>query len=164
MSEIVNALKRAEVDQLMEVCREYDNNPGELINILRSAQSIFGYLPAEVQEIIARQLKIPVSQVYGVVSFYPYFTMIPRGKNPISLCTGTACHVRGADKVLNELKRHLKLEVGETSPDGNFSLNCLGCIGACGLAPVMIVGDKTYGRVSTDQVKEILKEYGHETE
>ena len=88
--------------------------------------------------------------------------MIPRGKNPISICTGTACYVRGAEKVLAEFKRILKLDVGETSADGEFSLNCLRCVGACGLSPVVVVGDKTYGRVSPDQVKEILKEYGYE--
>ncbi|MGI6478027.1 MAG: NAD(P)H-dependent oxidoreductase subunit E [Salinivirgaceae bacterium] len=162
MAELKVALKHAEVEQLIDVCREFNNNPGELINVLHRAQGIFGYLPAEVQEIIARELNIPVAKVYGVVTFYSYFTMIPRGKNPISICTGTACYVRGAEKVLAEFKRILKLDVGETSADGEFSLNCLRCVGACGLSPVVVVGDKTYGRVSPDQVKEILKEYGYE--
>lgn len=162
MTELKVALKQAEVEQLIEVCREFNNNPGELINVLHRAQGIFGYLPAEVQEVIARELNIPVAKVYGVVTFYSYFTMIPRGKNPISICTGTACYVRGAEKVLAEFKRILKLDVGETSADGEFSLNCLRCVGACGLSPVVVVGDKTYGRVSPDQVKEILKEYGYE--
>jgi len=162
MTELKVALKQAEVEQLIEVCREFNNNPGELINVLHRAQGIFGYLPAEVQEVIARELNIPVAKVYGVVTFYSFFTMIPRGKNPISICTGTACYVRGAEKVLAEFKRILKLDVGETSADGEFSLNCLRCVGACGLSPVVVVGDKTYGRVSPDQVKEILKEYGYE--
>jgi len=162
MTELKVALKQAEVEQLIEVCREFNNDPGELINVLHRAQGIFGYLPAEVQEVIARELNIPVAKVYGVVTFYSFFTMIPRGKNPISICTGTACYVRGAEKVLAEFKRILKLDVGETSADGEFSLNCLRCVGACGLSPVVVVGDKTYGRVSPDQVKEILKEYGYE--
>ena len=162
MAESKVALKRAEIEKLVEVCREFNNIPGELINVLHRAQSIFGYLPAEVQEVIARELNVSVAKVYGVVTFYSYFTMIPRGKYPISVCTGTACYVRGAEKVLNEFKRLLKLDVGETAADGNFSLNCLRCVGACGLAPVVLVGEKTYGRVSTGQVREILKEYGFE--
>lgn len=162
MAESKIALKRAEIDQLKEVCREFGNNPGELINVLHKAQGIFGYLPAEVQEVVAQELNIPVAKVYGVVSFYSFFTMVPRGKHPISVCMGTACYVRGAEKVLDELKRLLKLDVGETSADGNFSLNVLRCVGACGLAPVVQVGEKTYGRVSPDQVREILKEYDFE--
>mgnify|MGYP000867931451 CR=1 FL=1 len=162
MAESRVALKRAEIDKLIEVCREFNNNAGELINVLHRAQSIFGYLPAEVQEVIAQELNVPVAKVYGVVTFYSYFTMIPRGQHPISVCTGTACYVRGADKVLAEFKRLLKLDVGETAADGKFSLNCLRCVGACGLAPVVLVGEKTYGRVSPDQVREILKEYDFE--
>ena len=162
MAESKVALKRAEKEKLVEVCREFNNKPGELINVLHRAQNIFGYLPAEVQEVIASELNVAVAKVYGVVTFYSYFTMIPRGKYPISICTGTACYVRGAEKVLAEFKRLLKLEVGETAADGVFSLNCLRCVGACGLAPVVLVGEKTYGRVSSDQVREILKEYGFE--
>jgi NADH-quinone oxidoreductase subunit E/NADP-reducing hydrogenase subunit HndA len=97
--------------------------------------------------------------VYGVVTFYSFFSMIPKGKNPISICMGTACYVRGGEKVLEEFKRKLGVEVGETTKDGLFSLNCLRCVGACGLAPVVMVGDKTYGRVSPDGVQEILAEY-----
>ncbi|HON18281.1 MAG TPA: NAD(P)H-dependent oxidoreductase subunit E [Salinivirgaceae bacterium] len=162
MAETRVALKRTEVEQLKAVCREFNNDPGELINVLHKAQGIFGYLPAEVQEVIAQELNVPVAKVYGVVTFYSFFTMIPRGQNPISICMGTACYVRGADKVLDEFKRLLKLEIGETSADAKFSLNCLRCVGACGLAPVVLVGEKTYGRVSPDQVREILKEYGFE--
>lgn len=164
MSESKVALKKSDVEKLKAVCKEFNNKAGELINVLHKAQSIFGYLPAEVQEIIAEELNVAVAKVYGVVTFYSYFTMIPRGRNPISICTGTACYVRGADKVLNEFKRLLKLEVGETSADGEFSLNCLRCVGACGLAPVVLVGEKTYGRVSPDEVRNILKEYNYEVE
>lgn len=162
MAELQLALKRADVDKLRQVCQEFNNNSGELINVLHKAQGIFGYLPAEVQEVIAEQLNIPVAKVYGVVTFYSFFTMKPKGQHPISICTGTACYVRGASKVLDEFKRILKLDVGETSGDGKFSLNCLRCVGACGLAPVVQVGEKTYGRVSPDQVREILNEYQFE--
>ena len=159
MSSIKIELHENQIEQLVEVCREFNNEPGELINVLHKAQGIFGYLPAEVQEIVARELNVSVAKVYGVVTFYSFFTMIPKGENPISICMGTACYVRGAEKVLDEFRRSLKIEVGETTPDGKFSLNCLRCVGACGLAPVVMVGDKTYGRVSPDGVKQILSEY-----
>jgi len=159
MSSIRIELHDNQVKELVEVCRSFSNDPFELINVLHKAQGIFGYLPAEVQEIVARELKIPVAKVYGVVTFYSFFTMIPKGQNPISICMGTACYVRGAEKVLEEFKRKLKVEVGETTKDGKFSLNCLRCVGACGLAPVVMVGGKTYGRVSPDGVQEILAEY-----
>jgi NADP-reducing hydrogenase subunit HndA len=159
MSSIKIELHENQVNELVEVCRSFSNDPYELINVLHKAQGIFGYLPAEVQEIVARELKIPVAKVYGVVTFYSFFTMIPKGQNPISICMGTACYVRGAEKVLEEFKRKLSVEVGETTKDGKFSLNCLRCVGACGLAPVVMVGEKTYGRVSPDGVQEILAEY-----
>ncbi|ALO14443.1 NADH-quinone oxidoreductase subunit NuoE family protein [Salinivirga cyanobacteriivorans] len=161
MSESKVALKKSDVEKLKAACKEFNNEGGELINVLHKAQSIFGYLPAEVQEIVAEELNVPLAKVYGVVTFYSFFTMIPKGRNPISICTGTACYVRGADKVLDEFKRLLKIEVGETSADGEFSLNCLRCVGACGLAPVVLVGEKTYGRVSPDEVRDILKEYDY---
>jgi len=159
MSSIKIELHDKQVKELVEVCRSFSNDPYELINVLHQAQGIFGYLPAEVQEIVARELKVPVAKVYGVVTFYSFFTMIPKGQNPISICMGTACYVRGGEKVLDEFKRKLNVEVGETTKDGKFSLNCLRCVGACGLAPVVMVGEKTYGRVSPDGVQEILAEY-----
>ncbi len=164
MSESKVALKKSDVEKLKAACKEFNYKAGELINVLHRAQSIFGYLPAEVQEIVAEELDVSIAKVYGVVTFYSFFTMIPKGRNPISICTGTACYVRGADKVLDEFKRLLKIEVGETSADGEFSLNCLRCVGACGLAPVVLVGEKTYGRVSPDEVRDILKEYDYEVE
>ncbi|HNT41665.1 MAG: NADH-quinone oxidoreductase subunit NuoE [Bacteroidales bacterium] len=159
MSHIKVELKPDQVAKIKEICKSFGNNPGELINVLHQTQGTFGYLPAEVQEVVAAELNIPVAKVYGVVTFYSFFTMIPKGKHPISVCTGTACYVRGAEKVLDEMKRILNVKVGETTPDGKFSLNCLRCVGACGLAPVVLIGEKVYGRVSPDGVKDILKEY-----
>jgi NADP-reducing hydrogenase subunit HndA len=159
MSAIKIRLKENDLQQLKDVCKSFNNEEGELINVLHRAQGIFGYLPAEVQEVVARQLKISVAKVYGVVTFYSFFTMVPRGKYPISVCTGTACYVRGAEKVLDEFKRLIKVPVGETTPDGKFSIAGLRCVGACGLAPVVLIGDKTYGRVAPDGVRKILKEY-----
>jgi NADP-reducing hydrogenase subunit HndA len=152
-------LKPNQVAQLKDICHQYNNDPGELINVLHKAQGTFGYLPAEVQEVIASELKMPVAKIYGVVTFYSFFSMLPKGKHPISVCLGTACYVRGAEKVLDELKKQLKIGIGDTTADGKFSLSCLRCVGACGLAPVILIGDKTFGRVSPDGIKDILKEY-----
>ena len=152
-------LSADKLDELQGVCKSFNNEKGELINVLHKAQGIFGYLPAEVQEVIANELNVSLAHVYGVVSFYSFFTMLPKGRHPVSICLGTACYVRGAEKVIDEFKRLLNIKVGETTPDGKFSLACLRCVGACGLAPVVLVGDKVYGRVAPDGVKEIVAEY-----
>jgi NADH-quinone oxidoreductase subunit E/NADP-reducing hydrogenase subunit HndA len=152
-------LNEQKVQQLETICKEFNNDKGELINVLHKAQGLFGYLPAEVQEVVAKNLNTSLAHVYGVVTFYSFFTMIPKGEHPISICMGTACYVRGAEKVLDEFKRILNVQVGQTTPDGKFSLSCLRCVGACGLAPVVLVGEKVYGRVSPDGVKDIIKEY-----
>jgi len=159
MSSVKIELRKDQVEKIHTFCEDFKNSPEDLISILHKTQSEFGYLPAEVQEVIADKMNIPVAKVYGVVTFYSFFTMLPKGQFPISICTGTACYVRGAENVLAEFKKELEIEVGETSPDGKFSLSCLRCVGACGLAPVVQVGDKTYGRVAPDDVKEILSEY-----
>lgn len=159
MSSVKIELREDQVDKIHSICDSFGNQDGELINVLHKCQGTFGYLPAEVQEVISEKMEIPAARVYGVVTFYSFFTMIPRGEFPVSICTGTACYVRGAETVLNEFKKQLEIEVGETSTDGKFSLSCLRCVGACGLAPVVQVGDKTYGRVAPDDVKEILAEY-----
>jgi NADH-quinone oxidoreductase subunit E/NADP-reducing hydrogenase subunit HndA len=142
-----------------EICIYYKNDPGDLIKILHKAQTAFGYLPESVQREIAYRLKISVAKVYGVVTFYSFFTMTPKGKHPISVCMGTACYVRGAEKVLDELKDQLRIKVGGVTENGKFSLDCLRCVGACGLAPVLLIGEKVYGRVEASQVKGILDSY-----
>jgi len=159
MSETKIKLKEKDVLKIKEICDFFENKPGELINVLHRCQGEFGYLPAEVQEVVSEYLNVPLAKVYGVVTFYSFFTMKPKGKHPISICTGTACYVRGAEKVLEEFKKELGLSIGETSQDGKFSLSSLRCVGACGLAPVVLVGEKTYGRVAPDDVKQILAEY-----
>ncbi|HNV50459.1 MAG: NAD(P)H-dependent oxidoreductase subunit E [Bacteroidales bacterium] len=159
MSSIKIKLKEKDVQQIKEIASSFGNKPGELINVLHKTQGVFGYLPAEVQEVVAREMNVSVAKVYGVVTFYSFFTMIPKGRYPISICTGTACYVRGAEKVLDEFKKELGIKVGESTPDGKFSLTCLRCVGACGLSPVVTVGTKTFGRVSPDKVKDILKEF-----
>jgi NADP-reducing hydrogenase subunit HndA len=159
MSHIRVELKQEDADFIHGVCDSFENDAQELINVLHACQEHFGYLPAEVQEVVADGLKIPVARVYGVVTFYSFFTMVPKGRNPISICLGTACYVRGAEKVLEEFKKELGIKVGQCTKDNKFSLSSLRCVGACGLAPVVLVGDKTYGRVSPDDVRNILKEY-----
>lgn len=156
MSEI--KLSQDKINKLLEICEEHGHQKGELINVLHKAQHLFGYLPAEVQRIVAQQLGIPVSKVYGVVTFYSFFSMTPKGEYPISVCMGTACYVRGAEKVLDEFRRVLNINVGETTPDGKYSLSSLRCVGACGLAPVVLIGEKVYGRVVPGDVEIILKE------
>lgn len=152
-------LSESKVNFIKDVCKSFGNKPGEVINVLHKVQGEYGYLSAEVQEVIANELNIPISKVYGIVSFYSFFTMTPKGRYPISICLGTACYVRGAEKVLDEFKRLLNIQVGGTTDDGKFSLNCLRCVGACGLAPVLTIGDKVYGRMTPDKVKEVIAEY-----
>ena len=147
------------VEKIEAICDKFGNKPGELINILHEAQHTVGYLPIEVQAIIARKLNIPVNRVYGVVTFYAFFTMTPKCKHPISICLGTACYVRGSEKILEEFKRTLGIDVGETTADGKFSLDCLRCVGACGLAPVAMVGEKVYGHLNPADIKKIIQEF-----
>lgn len=146
--------------ELAQFIEELPEKKGALIAVLHKAQSLFGYLPYEVQIFVAEKLGVPTAQVYGVVSFYSFFTMVPKGKYPISVCLGTACYVRGADKVLEAFKKELGIEVGQTTADGLFSLDALRCVGACGLAPVALIGDQVYGKISSaEEVRQILSTY-----
>ena len=130
-----------------------------LIQVLHHAQGIFGYLPKEVQLHVAKKLNVSSAKVYGVVSFYSYFTAEPKGEYKISVCLGTVCFVKGADKILAEFEKQLGIKSGETTSDLKFSLEGLRCVGACGLAPVVVVNGKVYGQVKVDQVKDIINEY-----
>ncbi|GMQ60175.1 NAD(P)H-dependent oxidoreductase subunit E [Vallitalea sediminicola] len=154
-----SALTDEKFQELEQYIDAMPTTKGELIRVLHKAQDIFGYLPEEVQKFVGKKLKISTAKVFGVVTFYSYFTMTPKGEFNISICMGTACYVRGSEDVLNELKKELKIEVGETTPNGKFSLTSLRCVGACGLAPVVMVEDKVYGRVTPDMIKDILAEY-----
>jgi len=148
-----------ELDSYIETLGSKDEKKNSLIHVLHRAQGIFGCLPVEVQQYVACKLDVPVAKVYGVVSFYSFFTMKPRGKHPISVCLGTACYVKGAEKIVEEFKRNLNIEVGETTEDGKFSIDALRCVGACGMAPVVSIGEKVYARVTPDKVKSIIAEY-----
>lgn len=130
-----------------------------LIQVLHTAQSLFGYLPEEVQLHIANRFAMPHAEVSGVISFYNFFTTTPKGEHQVSVCMGTACYVLGAEKVLNEFERILDIKSGEVSDDGKFSIDSLRCVGACGLAPVVTINDKVYGKVTPEKVQDILEEY-----
>ena len=147
------------IEQVEAICDKHGNKPGELINILHEAQSLHGYLPEEMQRIIARKLNIPASKVYGVVTFYSQFSLYPKGKYKISVCLGTACYVKGSGSVFDKLVEKLGIEGGECTADGKFSLEVCRCVGACGLAPVMIVAGDVYGKMTPDRVEGILAKY-----
>ena len=145
--------------QLLKVISENKSERGCLMPILQQAQAIYGYLPIEVQTIIAKELDIPLEKVYGVVTFYSQFSLYPKGRNTISVCLGTACYVKGSGDIFNKIKEILNIDSGECTPDGKFSLDACRCIGACGLAPVMTINGEVYGRLVTADVADILAKY-----
>ena len=147
-------------ERLKEVIETTKSMRNPLIEVLRQAQDIFGYLPIEVQEFIAQEMNVPASKIYGVITFYNYFTMKLRGKYTINLCMGTACYVKGAPRLAQMMEEELGVKVGETTADGRFTLSAVRCVGACSLAPVFVIGEDTYGRVDTrDKMSAILKRY-----
>ena len=153
-----NGTKEQE-EKLLAVIAELKSQPGCLMPIMQKAQDIYGYLPIEVQTIIADELCIPLEKVYGVATFYAQFALYPKGKYKISVCLGTACYVKGSGDLYNALMEKLGIAGGECTPDGKFSLEACHCIGACGLAPVLTVNDDVYGRLTVDDLDEILAKY-----
>ncbi|CQR72493.1 NADP-reducing hydrogenase subunit HndA [Sporomusa ovata DSM 2662] len=147
------------LDQLNAILTKWQGLKGALIPVLQEAQEAYGYLPREIIQAIAVELKIPVSQIYGVVTFYSQFHLNPRGKNIIRVCQGTACHVRGAKAILAALEDKLQIKAGGTTPDLTFTLETVACIGACGLAPVLMINDDTHGRLTPDSIPKLLAQY-----
>lgn len=145
-----------------ELAAEYRGKEGSLIQVLHMAQGIYGYLPLEVQEVVAEALEIPLSEVSGVVTFYSFFSTQPRGKHTIRVCLGTACYVRGGKKIVERLKKLLDVEIGDTTKDRKFTFEVARCIGACGLAPALSIDDQVYKQVNPDKLEEILKRYDQE--
>lgn len=145
--------------RLNEIIDQYKGQRGALIPVLHKAQQVFGYLPEEVQLKVAEGLDVPISEVYGVVTFYSLFTMVPRGKHVITVCLGTACYVKGAGDIVEALSRQLGIEVGQTTEDGEFTLETSRCIGACGLAPVLTINEDVHGRLTADDVPELINKY-----
>ncbi len=145
--------------RLDEVLKEYEGKPGALIPVLQVAQGIFGYLPESALKKISLSLGKPYSEVAGVVGFYSFFTTVPRGKHLIRVCLGTACYVRGGNRVLEAIKHKLGIDVGQTTPDRQFSLEVARCFGACGLAPVITVNDDVHHRVKPNKIEDVLGKY-----
>ncbi len=150
---------KAQERKLKEVLEKHKDMPGALLPVLQEAQGIYGYLPVEVQQMVADGLGISLSEVYGVATFYSQFSLTPKGEHRISVCLGTACYVKGADKILAEVEKKLGIKSGECTPDGMFSIDSCRCVGACGLAPVMMIDDEVYGKLTPDQVDKILDKY-----
>ncbi|MFC1883892.1 NAD(P)H-dependent oxidoreductase subunit E [Thermodesulfobacteriota bacterium] len=144
------------VDKIID---ELKDKPGCLIPVLTECQGIVGYLPVELQNYISERINVPASTVYGVVTFYSFFTMVPKGRHTIKVCMGTACYVRGIGEVMNRLQSAYSLEVGGTTEDRRFSLEAVRCLGACGLAPVVVIGQDTHGGVTPDSIIRVLERY-----
>lgn len=146
-------------EQLMNVIAEHKQDKGALMPVLQKAQDIYGYLPIEVQKMIADGLGVPLEEVYGVSTFYSQFALNPKGEYKVSVCLGTACYVKGSGEVFDKLQQTLGIKGGECTPDGKFSLEACRCIGACGLAPVITINDDVYGRLTPDDIPGILEKY-----
>lgn len=149
----------AKTEELKAFIAEHKDVEGPLMPIMQKAQNLFGYLSFETMELIADSLGIPTSDVYGVATFYAQFTLTPTGDYVISVCTGTACYVKGAGDVLDKVKSTLGIEAGQTTSDGKFSIRDTRCLGCCGLAPVMMINDDVYGKVTADAIEGILAKY-----
>lgn len=149
----------AQEAELRQFIAEHKNVPGALMPVLQKAQGIYGYLPEEVQQIIADGLEISTSEVYGVATFYSQFSLTPKGEHKISVCLGTACYVKGSDKVLEKIEEILGIKSGECTPDGLFSIDSCRCVGACGLAPVVMIDDDVYGKLVPEDVEGMLAKY-----
>lgn len=146
-------------EKLMQIIAEHKGQDGALIPVLHEAQALYGYLPIEVQKMISDGLDVPMSEIYGVVTFYTQFTTNPKGKYNVAVCLGTACYVKGSGIIIDKLKEKLGIDVGECTPDGKFSIEATRCIGACGLAPVLTVNEDVYGRLEPDDIYDILAKY-----
>ncbi len=152
-------LPKETYDQLEAYIVTLEDPKGSLIHVLHKAQNLFGYLPMEVQLFVARKLGISGAEVFGVVSFYSYFTTVPQGKHIINVCLGTACFVKGSTKIIDKFKEQLGVGTGETTADKIFTLKDVRCLGACGLAPIMLIDEKVYGHVKEEDVVDILNSY-----
>jgi len=157
--ELLKEFSEEQLQQVDAIIERYKGKPGSLIPVLEEVQGVLGYLPNEIQRRIAEGLNLPQSQVFGVVTFYSFFTMVPRGRHTIRVCLGTACYVRGGRKNLDRLEHDLGIGPGETTSDRRFSLDTVRCLGACGLAPVVVVDEDTYKQVKAQKIYEILAKY-----
>lgn len=148
--------------KMTEILNKYKAVKDNLIQILNEVQDYYGYVPEKAQVAISEYLRMPMAEIYGVITFYSRFTLKPKGKYHIAVCLGTACFVKGSEKVLDRVKERLGIDVGETTPDGKFSLEATRCVGACGLAPVFTVNDEVYGKATVKMMDEVLDKYMNE--
>lgn len=156
---MTNANDKLMREELISFIEEQKKKPGPLMPVMQKAQSIFGALTIDVQELIAEQLGIPMSDVYGVATFYSQFALEPKGEHVVSVCMGTACYVRNIEKIMEKLIEELGVDPGQTTPDGRFTLEATRCLGCCGLAPVIMIDDQVYGRLVPSDVSDILAKY-----
>ena len=152
-------LQQAAVDKINAICDRYANDKTPLMMILSDIQKEYGYIPLEVQELVSAKTGISVAEIYGVVTFYSFFSLTPKGKYVIGVCMGTACYVKGAQQVLDKFSEILGIKAGQTSADGLFTLDALRCIGACGIAPAVTINGKVYPKLTVDAVPKIIAEY-----
>lgn len=157
--ELLKEFTPEQIAKLNKIIEKHKDKPGGLIPVLEEAQVALEYLPVSVQKKIARELNLPLSRVYGVVTFYSFFTMTPRGKHTVRVCLGTACYVRGGKAIAESLRKEFGVDEGETTPDRMFTFESVRCLGACGLGPVVVVDEDVHGRVKPSKVKEILNQY-----
>lgn len=154
-----NVLTQEQIDKLTQIIESHKTQEGKIMLVLHEVQEYLGYVPYEAQQMIAEGLDVPMSDVYGVVTFYSRFSLKPMGKYKVGVCLGTACYVKGADKILEKVSQKLGINSGETSEDGMFSIDAMRCVGACGLAPVMTVNEDVYGKLEPNEVYSILDKY-----
>lgn len=149
----------SKLEKVKETINNFRNIKGALIPVLHEVQDIYGYLPEEVLNVVSEELNIPMTEIFGVASFYHFFSLEPKGEHVIRICMGTACYIKGAQQLVDRFAQELKVEVGKTTADNKFTLEATRCLGACGLAPVLTIGEKVYGRLVPNDVPKILKEY-----
>ncbi|SNX55136.1 NAD(P)H-dependent oxidoreductase subunit E [Thermoanaerobacterium sp. RBIITD] len=159
MKAIYEKFEEEKINKFKNIMDELKNKEGSLIAVMNEAQEIFGYLPIEVQQFISEEMNVPLTEIFGIATFYSRFTLKPSGKYKIGLCLGTACYVKGSSMVLEKLKEKLGISVGDVTNDGKFSLEATRCLGACGLAPVMMINGEVFGRLTPDDIDDILKKY-----
>lgn len=146
-------------EKVVLIASKYKNVEGGIMSALHEVQNEYGYIPEHIQKYLSKELNVPMSDIYGIITFYSRFSLLPKGKYNVQVCMGTACYVKGAEDVLNKFKTELNIKEGEVTVDGKFSLESVRCIGACGLAPAIVVNSEVYGKVSPDKVTEILSKY-----
>ena len=154
-----NCMEEKLTNEMKELLKNYEQDKSNLIQILNEVQEKYGYIPKQSQIEISNYLNIPMAEIYGVITFYSRFTLEPKGKYNISVCLGTACFVKGSQALLDRLKERLKIDEGQTTPDGKFSIDATRCVGACGLAPVFTINNEVYGKATVKKLDEVLDEY-----